>query len=300
MNAFLRWESSPIPWLCFVLPETGSFVSIAACAAADMCFLIVELVLSFETVILTVTCDYPRRIRRDIFLPVAVVSWFTANGHMALLAVVRYVILVYPIKAKVYLSTRRVLLLSVLVWTIAFLSSFGIGLQSFLMDTSPRASYKFHLALWTTMYLTPGTITVMLHLVKIYKIRQTTTVTTNEQAQRRVRVMSRMVLLVIFVGTVLLFPFVLDKFLQTFGKHIYGTPAPSPQVKYSSHLLVLVNHSINPVMYAFVSDAFRMSLKRMLGLDRNVSNGWSSRNETPLSTLSDIQRREDLLQRITD
>ena len=194
--------------------RNATFVSIAACAAADMCFLIIELVLVFEEVILTITCDYPGRIRQHTYKSMKVVAWFTSNGHVALLAVVRYVILVYPIKAKIYLSTRRVLLLSVLVWAIAFLSSLVIGLLSFISGTTPSISYQLNLGLWTTVYLAPGMITVMLHLAKIYNIRQTTTVTTNEQ----VRVMSRTVLLVIFVGAVLPFPFVLDRSLKTFGK----------------------------------------------------------------------------------
>ena len=254
--------------------RNATFVAIAACAAADMCFLIVELVWSYHAVILTITYNYPSRVRQNkTYLAMKVVSWFTANGHVTLLAVVRYVLLTYPLKAMVYITTRRVLLLSALVWTLASLSSFALGLFDLIIDFPKRASHEFHLVLWTTVYLTPVTTTAVLHLVKIVKIRQITTVSTNEQAKLRVQAMSRMVLLVIFIAAVLPFPFVLDGFMRSFGINIYKSPAIALHIRPISRLLVLLNHSINPVVYAFVSNVFRTSLKRMLGLDRSASNG---------------------------
>ena len=268
-----------------------TFVSIAACAAADMCLLILDFAVSYEAVILAITCTYPSRLRNKIYRAATVVARFSAYGHLTLLAIVRYVILVYPIKAKIYLTTRRVFLFSGLIWALGVLSSTSTGIISFIFNIPRRNSQEHQLAFWTTMYLAPVTTTVTLHLVKIYKIGRATTVTTNEQATRRVKAMSRMVLVVIFVATVLPFLFFLDRLLQTFGDDIYGSSAVSIHIGYISRLLVLSNHSINPVMYGFVSNAFRMSLKKMLGLNRNVANGPSNSNETPIATFSGMQRR---------
>ena len=253
--------------------RNATFVCIAACAFADMCFLIVDLAVSYEAVILTITCNYPSRLRKISHRAMRIVAWFTANGHVALLAVVRFVILVYPLKANVYLSPLRVLLLSGLLWVLACLISAAMGLFSFITGSSPGASYQFHLILWTTVYLTPVLTTATLHLVKVYKMRQPTTVTTNEDAKRRVQAMSKMVLLVIFIAAVLPFPMVLNRILRSIWNEIYGSTTVSLQVEYIAHLLVLLNHSINPVMYAFVSKPFRISLKRMLGFDQNPPNG---------------------------
>ena len=277
-----------------------TFVAIAACAAADTFFLIVDLVVSYRTVISTMICDYTKSSSQRIYRSITVVAWFTANGHVTLLAVVRYVILVYPLKARVYLSTRRVLVLSGLVWALALVISVSPAILGFFIEITRRKSQEFQLAIWTTVYLTPVTTTVVLHLAKIFKIRQTTTMSTNEQANLRVQAMSRMVLLVIFIATVLPLPHVLHRFLQSFEGTIYVSSTISLHVGYISRILVLLNHSVNPVMYAFVSSPFRMSLKRMLGLDRNTSNVQSSRNAVALSTISNTERRANMLEMMTD
>ena len=276
-----------------------TFVSIAACAAADMCFLIAVLVLSFETVIFTVTCDYPSKFDHNAYRPMKAFTLLSANGHVTLLAIVRYVILTYPLRANVMLSTRKVLLFSALIWALSFLCIVTMAAVVFIVGIQKRLSYQFQLTLWVTVYLTPVATTVTLHLVKIYKIRQANIVTTNQQA-RRFKVMSRMVLVVIFIATVLPFPIVLDRFLCSLGLEVYGSSAISLHVKYIADLLILLNHSINPVMYAFLSSAFRLSLKRMLGLDRNVSNDCRNVRDTPRATLAEIQRRKDILKRMTD
>ena len=279
-----------------------TFVSIAACAFADMCFLIIRLSSSFETVVMTITCNYPSKLVNNAYKIMSSVSWFSANGHVALLAIVRYILLVFPLKANIYLHPRRVLLLSALVWILGFLFIITVTAIGFINGISPTASLKFQLILWSTIYLTPLTITVTLHVVKIYKVRQTTSVTTSEEATRRIRTMSRMVIMVVFFATVLPLPYILNRFLQSvqLEVQIYGSKAIAVHVEYIVNLFMLLNHSINPVMYAFLSHAFRASLKRMLGLNINADYGRNGLVATPITSVSEIQRREQILQRMAD
>ena len=277
-----------------------TFVSIASCAFADMCFLVISLAVSFEAVIWTTTCNYYTSVSvHNVYKVMKIVSYFSANGHVALLAIVRYVFLTFPLKASIYLRTRRVLLLSGLVWALGFLFIITMTLISITAGIERRRSEYFQIILWTAIYLIPVIVTASLHIVKIYKLKHMSFVNPSEQMKGRIKKMSKMVAVVIVCATVMPLPFVLNRLLQSveLELHVYGSTAVALHAGYIVQIFMLLNHSVNPVIYAFVSDAFRMSLKRMLGRKKH---GLSSTDTPPSAPLSVIQRREELLNRMTD
>ena len=277
--------------------QNPTFVSIAACAFADLCFLVVNLSVSFDAVILTVTCDYPSKVYGNTHRIVKSIAWFSANGHVALLAILRYICLTFPLKANILLSTRRVVLLSGLVWLLGILVMGVLSVVIFFTDFTAGTSQEFQVVFWTTTYLMPLVTTVTLHVVKMYKVKKMTSETATENTKKLLQTMSRMVIIVVCLATVMPFPYIVDRVLRTIDPDIYKTREMSLHAKGVANALVLLNNSINPIMYAFVSEPFRMSLKRMLRFDRDVTEDSMVASMTSVTM---IQKREMILQRMEE
>ena len=272
--------------------RNSTFVAIAALAFADMFFLSVNIIVSYETVILTVTCDYPAQIIGTPYYIIKSITWFGANGHVALLAILRYVSLNYPLKANAYLTTKRVLVFSAIVWVLGAILMISLTCVIIFTDMVAGLSQEFLLALWTIVYLMPLIITATLHVVKVYRVRRSTRNTATDSTKKYLRIMSKMVILVIVCAAILPFPRLLDKILRTYDRNIYGSKELKNHIGGISNVLFLVNHCINPVIYGFVSKPFRNSLKRMFACIDGSKEDSIVTSDTPVPS----RRREMSLQ----
>ncbi|XP_045179586.2 somatostatin receptor type 2-like [Mercenaria mercenaria] len=254
-----------------------TFIGIAALALPDLLFLLLHLTESFETVIVTFTCQQPVIISRPWYIMNSMI-WFSANSHVAFLAVLRYLSILYPIKAAIYLTPVKVMLMSAGVWVLAILLMGILAGLITLKIVVPGPTSEFIIIWWITVYLIPLIVTTILHTLKICRVKKATMTSATTYTKRSIRRMSKIVPLVIIMATVLPLPKLAYNTIRAAGNNgndIFPSKTFKKHFKGISDLVYLVNHCINPFIYAFLSKKFRKSLKEMFSCFKSK---WKERN----------------------
>lgn len=261
-----------------------TFVAIAALAVADLLFLSLNLTLSFESVILTITCGTPVVISTPYYL-LKSIFWFGANAHVAFLAVLRYLSIAYPIRASVHLTNAKVIISSIVIWVIGV---FVMGtLTGFIAAgmVLPGRSREFLVILWIFVYLLPLIVTCILHALKIFRVRSSTRQSATEATRKSIQRMSRIVILVIVMATILPIPRLVSKCLNIAGRDAYPSASFKTHFVNIANIIFLMNHTVNPFIYGFMSVRFRQSVKDMFASCRppKAAEDSAATSDTPLS-----------------
>ncbi|XP_052812338.1 somatostatin receptor type 2-like [Mya arenaria] len=263
----------------------STFIGIACLAIADALFLSVNIANSFDTVMATIECRQPSLRGHKPYYIIQSITWFAANSHVAMMAILRYIIIAYPLKSNLVLTKQRVMMLSggcwvlgaVLIGTITILIIYGYILAG--------KSQEFVIVLWTVVYLMPLCVTIVLHILKLIVVRSSTRQTANEATRKSIRKMSRIVIMVLIFALTLPLPRLIGKFLNA-NRDKNAYPSPEFKTHYSgiANWLFLINHFINPIMYSFLSKRFRQSVKEMLLCRKLTSDSSIDTTDTPLSS----------------
>ena len=264
--------------------RNNTFVGIACLALADSMFLAINLTFTYELVIRTLTCTLPRQLKGTAFAYFKGVAWFGANGHVTLMAIIRYIILVYPIKSQAFLTTKKVLLSSAGVWLLGFLVRGIFTVVVKVTGEKPRESVIIYLSLWIITYLLPLVVTTCLHITKIKMVKKASYHTENSLVRKSIARMSKIIIIIIICAAILPLPMLVFGTLEA----VEGLEYPSRSFKSTfrsiAHLLFLLNNCVNPLIYAFMSKPFRTSILRMLG--KEVSEAGESSTGTASTPMS--------------
>lgn len=275
--------------------RSNTFVGIACLALADSVFLILNLAFTYEFVIRTVTCTFPPQMRGPVFAFFKGVVWFSANGHVALMAVLRYIIIVYPIKSQAFLTLKKVMLMSVGVWILGFIVRGFFTLISRLTGERPRKSVFIYLALWLIIYLLPLLVTITLHTVKVRKVKKTSLHSENTLVRKSVARMSKIIIVIISCATLLPLPMMIFGIINAIEHLKYPTRNFKSHFRSIAHLLFLINNCINPFIYSFMSKPFRSSLMRMIGKeDSEAGDSSTGTANTPVVRRRGTQESLDI------
>lgn len=273
-----------------------TFIGIAALAFADLLFLTLNLLLSFEIVVIALTCLTPKLLSRPWYIMNSMI-WFSANSHVALLAILRYLTIAYPVECSVHLTARRVVMLSAGVWILGMLLLGTLAGMITAKLIKPGASRDFIIIWWLTVYLIPLIVTTILHILKMFRLKKKTKDSTSSVTRRSMSRMSKIVPLVIIMATVLPLPKLIFNCMRTAGYDTFPSETFKQHLQGISQLVYLVNHFINPFIYGFLSKKFRNSLKDMLSCictkykKRNAStSNISTSKERTLSNTTTMSR----------
>ncbi|KAL4217113.1 Somatostatin receptor type 5 [Mactra antiquata] len=284
-----------------------TFVAIATLAFADLLFILLNLGLSFETVILTVTCSKPVILSIPYYV-LKSIFWFTANAHVAFLAVLRYLTIAYPIRTNAHLTNCKVIVSSVLVWIVGTVFTMTLTGLSSAGIIFPGKSRLFLLLLWIFVYLLPLIITCVLHAVKIFRVKRSTRESATESTRKSIQRMSRIVIIVIIMAAVLPVPRLIGKCLNLAGPDAYPSDTFKTHFVHIADIIFLINHTINPFIYGFMSVRFRQSVRDMFSWCKKPAQNEDSAgtSDTPLSvrkqnySLETMQTRNGSVDSIDD
>ena len=263
--------------------RSNTFIGIACLAFADSIFLLLNLTMTYELVIRRVTCTFPSKIRGAVFAYFHGATWFSANGHVALMAILRYIMLMYPIKSQAFLTTRRILLMSLSVWILGVIIRGIFTLIIRLTGSRPRQSVLIFLGLWIVIYFLPLLVTIILHILKVRLVKKTSYHSECTLVRKSVARMSKIIVVIIVCATLLPLPRMIFGVLDVIYERKYTTRSVKSYFRSIAHLLFLVNNCINPCIYAFMSKAFRNSVRRMLGKYDSEEDSSSGTAETPVT-----------------
>ncbi|KAL4217112.1 Olfactory receptor [Mactra antiquata] len=264
-----------------------TFVGIAALAVADLLFLVLNLTVAFERVIISMQCIKPVLISRPWYILNSMI-WFAANSHVALLAILRYLTIVYPIRCTVYLTPGKVVLLSMFVWVLGILL---LGTLSVLITVGivlPGTSGEFVIIWWITVYIIPLLVTVILHILKLLRVKRSANEATTIATRRSISRMSKIVPLVIAMATILPLPKLVYNCLRATNNEVVMLQSSyRVHIKGTSELIYLINYIVNPFIYGFLSKKFRRSIKEMFNCMFGVCYG----NNGPKNTRRNLKHR---------
>ncbi|KAH3750791.1 hypothetical protein DPMN_185324 [Dreissena polymorpha] len=235
-----------------------TFVGIACLAVSDSLFLLLRILVPMETSVSFITCAKRHRIITTPYYTMRSSAWFAANAHVAFLAVIRFIILVYPLKSNVYLSPRRITVVSCSLWAVGIILIVTVALLIEYKYIQAR-SRDFVFILWTFVYIMPVIVTTVLHITKVYLVNKRTYEFASETHRKNVNRMSQMVIVVICLAVLLPIPrFVLKINDGLAAEHkISMSRSVKNHFEGISDLLFLINHSINPVIYGFLCPRLR-------------------------------------------
>ena len=237
--------------------RTPTFIAIACLALSDAMCLSLNSVDSFSIIYSAVTCSEIQKGTHNIVKAVLGITWFASNGHVSVIAVVRCVLVIRPLHANIYLTKRKILIASGVVWLIGICIWGTVFVLDVLSIRVAVTSVEFQLFLWGLVFFSPLAITTICHLTKCYRVRrfaQSQLSQTNSRL-RIYRKMSKMILLVIIVAVALQLPmFVMNVHQATQRRRM------NSHIEEVVLFLFLLNSCINPVIYAFMWKPFRISI----------------------------------------
>jgi len=241
--------------------RTPTFIAIACLALSDALFLSLNLVKSFNGIYKFVTCTEMSFLNDAAFATVLGITWFASNGHVSIIAVIRCILVFRPLHAHVYLTNRKILIASGVVWLIGICIWGTVYLLKMFSMSVALNSVEFQLSIWGVVFFSPLVITTILHLTKCYFVRRFAQkqLSNTKSRIKTYTKMSKMIFLVILAAIALQLPrFVLNLFE---AMQLTNTSSDiSFHVKEVVLILFLLNSCINPVIYAFLWKKFRNSL----------------------------------------
>ncbi|KAH3750785.1 somatostatin receptor type 4-like [Dreissena polymorpha] len=268
----------------------STFVAVACLAFADALFMAATISRSVDYLVMTAECSTISNVLNKPYYIIFSVAWFAANSHVALLSILRYVTITYPLRSHIILTKRRVIYMSVGVWICGVVV---IGTLTILISYSvllPGKSNEFVLILWFIVYLIPLVVTAVLHLLKIFILRKTTQETATDATRKSIARMSKIVLIVILFATILPLPRMINKFVRASGggDKAYSSKDLGEHFTGISELLFILNNCINPFVYGFMSKRFRKSI---LNLFRCRLKSSEKKSQVTMDTPLSIRKR---------
>ena len=276
--------------------RSPTFIALASLAVADGLYLLFKFVLNVDTIITHMTCGTRMKFTFKHLPGFLAIFWFSASFHVSLLAAMRYVVLVHPIKALTLLTEKRIILISVSIWVVSGITFGGIMISNEIEEVT-KGNNKgtiIRIATWVLAFCTPVVLTAILHIVKLLKVRKAANpehasirVTDSQvRNQRSATRMTRIIIFIILAGAILPLPsFVLAMLKDTCNIYLRDE---TTRVHFHgiSQILFLLNFAINPFIYSFNSETFRNSLRRMTksSIISNLGALDQNTKTTPLGT----------------
>jgi len=134
--------------------RTPTFIAIACLAFSDAMCLLLNSLDSFSSIYSAVTCSETsgKKGTHNIIKTILGIMWFASNGHVSVIAVVRCVLVIRPLHANVYLTKRKILIASGVVWLIGICIWGTVFVLDVVSMRVALNSVEFQLSLWSLVF----------------------------------------------------------------------------------------------------------------------------------------------------
>lgn len=246
------------------------------------------------------------KLNQTIIVCTAYVSIFT----LVLMALDRYLAVVFPVTSKTIRTITNTQKALCLVWAVSLLfSSPALYLHglvesraaenqnqcSFSEDSS--AFMVFQGSFFVLSYFLPLIIIVCLYSVMLHTLWYKTSVggTASAESMRNKRRVVSLVTLVTAMFALSWLPIQLILLLKSVG--MYKVTIFNISIQIASHILAYSNSCINPILYAFLSPAFRVGFRNVLTCVTARSGGLTdnngNRNPAQLTPRTEMTRLDE-------
>ena len=122
---------------------------------------------------------------------------YNAGFHLSLLAIVRYMAVVHPLKFKTYCSSKKVILASLFTWIFVLLFSTLctiVVINRHHIFKSKRQSYDFRASLSFLNFIIPTLLFITLHCLKMRALRRSPAL--NKNTSRKMTIVITIIILI--------------------------------------------------------------------------------------------------------
>ncbi|XP_061175798.1 rhodopsin, GQ-coupled-like [Saccostrea echinata] len=209
-------------------------------------------------------------------------SVFSSIGHVILLSVQQYLMIAYPLKSLVWMRSKRVLIVSAIIWIFAAILSFPYVYLTFLTKKKEAAA---SLNLVYTVLLTVGPICVLglLHTMKIIALKKSLVNNRNKTTRK----VSQIISIVIGVYVITTTPINVRDIIEMSVCHM--TDVWFIVLGHIGRTLLLVNYSINPYIYFISTPQFQRALCRCCGYKSDLHTGSRTNTQTESAHISSVR-----------
>lgn len=255
--------------------RTPTFVAIASLAVADLGFMIAYFV--------AMEIECPPHIPayesgETVILAFYMTMWVISATHILFLSVIRFILILTPLKSLTYLTVRKTIFMSVGIWIVGIILGIVAGILFVLKQLAIVDSISvitMFIIVILGSYFIPLVATIILHAIKLKEVYKAMRSDLPEQ----VRQMSLMVTIILLLFTILPLPQVVTLFIICFSDDIGFLD--NPGVEWSLSFGLLLNSCANPFVYAIFSRLFRKSLRKQFcqckSLEKNHTDYGSNR-----------------------
>lgn len=260
---------------CDISLHKPTFVCIACLSVTDVVFLIARYIR--YTVTLYFFYQMPFRALAILLFVcniISITSLIASIIHVIMLSYMRYLVVVHPIKSHLWITNRRVVVSSTVISVICI--GFGFYYMHaviFNKNKDPLLAAQSNSGISLIIAIVPFTLILLFHILKANRLKKSLAVCKT----KTVKQMSATLTLVLVAFLLTTLPInIVDIMKISFGYNrsrenwflIFGQIA---------RLLLLCNHSINPIIYFVHSPQFNKSMKRLFTHNLHQRNMSSSR-----------------------
>ncbi|XP_046641137.1 allatostatin-A receptor-like isoform X2 [Daphnia pulicaria] len=211
----------------------------------------------------------------------------TANASiytLVLMSLDRYLIVVHPLSSISIRTKTKTYWAIAVTWVVIFsacvplLMAHGHVVYQFageeytgcrFLHKEGWSYYAFQIAFFATSYVVPLLLICGLHVGMLTHLWRRTTpggrVSVRRQRGKKMRV-TRLVCIVVFTFAICWLPIQLYLLLKSLA--LFNTSPVTVVIQITSHILAYMNSCMNPFLYAFISDNFRKSFRKIIHCPR--------------------------------
>ncbi|KAK3095960.1 hypothetical protein FSP39_021320 [Pinctada imbricata] len=240
--------------------HTPTFMAIACLTFSDLFAVVsryISLLYSFYLKQPTISWIF------SLIYTMSLVLYICSTLHILLLSVMRYVLLVHPIRGLRLVTNRRIRYVSYFIWILSFTSCipYFITMQSVYRNAS--ADYLMETIVSFILAVIPPVIIISLHCAKLRAIRSPTTAQLHPHQARDMSYLVAFILGFQVIATVPSLVHFCFLFVQTSDSSALGThPRWLPDFKLFVAFSMLVNHAADPIFYFALTPTARRICKK--------------------------------------
>ncbi|XP_068192132.1 somatostatin receptor type 5-like [Antennarius striatus] len=232
----------------------------------------------------------------DLFCKVCMtadaMSQFASTFCLTLMSIDRCLAVVRPIPSRKWRKPVVAKALCVLVWVASFLTVLSVTIYAHVQEDfntcnitwpHPPKVWAIVFILYTASlgFFLPLLVISICYMLIVFKVRIAGLRVGRGKGRRSERKVTRMVIVMVAVFVVCWLPFYTTNIVNL----IYTIPEDNTTIYFILVILTYVNSSVNPFLYAFLSDNFRQNLQKALCFHKpngvGAANRMGSRQNKP-------------------
>ena len=243
---------------CWKKLHTATFTMIACLAVSDAYSLIEHLIWNYTNLLYILwNCLGVQQEVLDITSNLTGILGILSSGtQLCLLAFIRYMAIVHPLKFQATLTTKRVVVMSECGWVIVVVFSTFTTFVAMYMILTSTTYLLFYAVLNSLNCLIPASVFITLHCLKVKAISQSSTLSSSSSSRMNVVVALVLVIYVLTASSVAIYELYMY-ITENMYNYIYNI------MKKLTLLSFRVNCAVNPFIYFISSPPFIQIVRRM-------------------------------------